>query len=83
MSQRLDDLRRMLGESRARLGALADRLAAVGARLGSGASARPPAGGDAPSHAEAPLGTTDIESLDLKFEAIGVEGSVPEKLPEG
>ncbi len=79
MSQRLDDLRRMLGESRMRLGALADRLAAVGARLGS----QPPAGGDAPPRAEAPLGTTDIESLDLKFEAIGVEGSATEKLPEG
>ena len=81
MSERVDDLRRMLGGSRERLGALADRLAGVAARLRAPGPAPTP--GAPPPPEPPPLRAADIESLDLKFEAIGVEGSAPEKLPEG
>ena len=82
MSQRLRDIGRMLGESRRRLGALDERLAALRARLGGPGPAPEPVADD--TRETAPLGTADIESLDLKFEAIGVGGPAPgSKLPEG
>jgi len=76
--QPLGELARLVGESRGRLGELAARLTSVRARLGG------PSPSPSPSPPlEAPLGAADIESLDLKFEAIGVEGTVaPEKLSE-
>jgi hypothetical protein len=69
--------RRMLAESRQRLGALADRLEALRQRLA-------PAAGAAELHRAAPFGGADaraIDDLELTFKAVDIEAPDPGKAP--
>ena len=84
MNDRLADIKRRLGDSRRRLGELADRLAGLAARAGAGPGGEPGEAEREPAaRAEAPLGSADIEGLEMKFELLGVDGGPSGKPPEG
>jgi hypothetical protein len=80
MSERLAELQRILGQSRRKLGALAERLGEVRRQLGA-----PPAAGAGENprpFEDAVPGARDIEDLDLKFEVLEGDGADRGKLSE-
>jgi hypothetical protein len=92
MTERLAELQLMLGESRRRLGALAERVAEVRRRIEpAGAAAAAQSFEEGVSGArelkerelEEIEAVDDIDELDLKFEALVIDGSDQDKLPEG